>query len=337
MKLDTNLHASAMTPPAFADVLGAAQRIQGIALRTPLVECHALNERLGGRVFLKLESLQRTGAFKFRGAVNRLSRLAEDGVESVIAYSTGNHGQAIATAARLFGQQATIVMPQDAPQSKIARAKAAGATIRFYDRSTESREGIAAEIREQQGGVIVPPGDDPAIIAGQGTVALEAVQDLQRLGLTPDVLLTPCGGGGLSAGCAIVLNAISAQTELYAVEPAQFNDTERSLAADARLEIADRNARSICDALLAPIPAELPFSVNRHHLKGVLTVTDAEVMRAMRFGLEDAKVLIEPGGAVALSAALEKRISLEGRTAIIVCSGGNVDTDLIARLLEQEG
>jgi threonine dehydratase len=335
MKIDTTLQSPAMEPPVFADVLSAAQRIKGIARRTPLVECPALNARTGGRVFVKLESLQHTGAFKFRGAVNRLSRLADQGVTSVIAYSTGNHGQAIATAARRFGQTATIVMPQDAPRSKIARAEQAGATVRFYDRDSESREEIAAEICARQGGVIVPPGDDPEIIAGQGTVALEAVQDLHQLGVSPDILMTPCGGGGLSAGCATVLAAISQETALYAVEPEAFNDTECSLAAGERLEIPDRRARSICDALLAPIPAELPFSVNRDHLTGVRTVSDAEVMGAMRFGLEEMKVLIEPGGAVALAAALEGRVALEGRTAVIICSGGNVDAALIARIFDQ--
>jgi len=334
MKDAPDLHTRIGAPPVFSDILSAAQRIKGHAVRTPLVECHALNERTGGRTFLKLESLQRTGAFKFRGAVNRLSRLADEGTTSVIAYSTGNHGQAIATAARIFSQKATIVMPKDAPKSKISRAEAAGAVIRFYDRSTESREEIAAQICQDQGGIIVPPGDDPAIIAGQGTVALEAVQDLQRLGLAPDVFLTPCGGGGLSAGCATVLNAISPATQLYAAEPADFNDTQRSLAADARLDIPDRKARSICDALLAPIPAELPFSINRLHLSGVVTAKDEDVMRAMRFALDEAKVLIEPGGAVALAAALQGQVDLKERVAIIVCSGGNVDADLISKLFE---
>ncbi|MBK0326101.1 threonine/serine dehydratase [Rhodobacteraceae bacterium F11138] len=334
MKDAADLNVRLGPPPTFADVLSAAQRIDGIAVRTPLVECPALNARVNGRVFLKLESLQRTGAFKFRGAVNRISRLADEGVGAVIAYSTGNHGQAIATAARIFGLQATIVMPKDAPKSKIARAQDAGATIRFYDRSTESREEIAARICADQGGVIVPPGDDPKIIAGQGTAALEAVQDLQELGLMADVLLTPCGGGGLSAGCATVLDAVSRDTELFAVEPVAFNDTERSLVADERVGIPDRTARSICDALLAPIPAELPFSINRRHLAGVLTVTDAEVLSAMRFALEEMKVLIEPGGAVALAAVRAGRVALNGRTAIVMCSGGNVDAELIARAFE---
>ncbi len=332
MKDADDLHSRIGLPPVFADVLNAAQRISKYAVRTPLIENHALSHKTGGRVFLKLESLQRTGAFKFRGAVNRLSQLSDEGVTSVIAYSTGNHGQAIATAARLFGQQATIVMPQDAPKSKIARAKAAGATIRFYDRSCESREEIAAGICSEQGGVIVPPGDDPAIIAGQGTVALEAVQDMFAIGLAPDILITPCGGGGLAAGCATVLRAISADTRLYAAEPAEFNDTETSLAADARLEIKDRSARSICDALLAPIPAELPFSVNRRHLTGVVTASDDEVMQAMRFALDEAKVLIEPGGAVALAAAMHNRVDLSAKTTVIICSGGNVDGDLVAKL-----
>ena len=321
-------------PPEFHDVLSAAQQIYGHAVRTPLVECHALCEQVGGRVFLKLESLQRTGAFKFRSAINRLSRLVQEGVTSVIAYSTGNHGQAIATAAVIFGLEATIVMPQDAPKSKIARAKAAGAMIRFYDRTTESREEIAAEIKARKGGVIVPPGDDPAIIAGQGTVALEAIRDLHAAGHVADVMLTPCGGGGLAAGCATVLKAISPQTRLFAAEPAVFNDTERSLAARKRLEIPDRSARSICDALLAPIPAELPFSVNLDGLAGVVTATDAEVMHAMRFALDEAKVMIEPGGAVALAAVLAGHIDLRKKTAIIICSGGNVDPDLVAQLFD---
>lgn len=321
-------------PPDFADVLSAARRISGYAVHTPLIECPALNQLTGGRVFLKLENLQRTGAFKFRGAVARLSQLAQQGKTDVIAYSTGNHGQAIATAARIFGLNATIVMPADAPRSKVARAEEAGATIRFYDRRHELREEIAAELCARQGGVIVPPGDDPVIIAGQGTAALEAVRDLHELGLVPDVFVTPCGGGGLAAGCATVLREISPATALYAAEPALYNDTEMSLAARERLPVADRNVRSICDALLAPIPAELPFSINGDALRGVVTATDEQVLRAMRFALDEMKVLIEPGGAVALAAVLEGRPVLKGKSAIVLCTGGNVDPEIVARIFD---
>lgn len=318
--------------PEFTDVLAAADRISGYAVQTPLLESARLNALTGGRVFLKMESLQRTGAFKFRGAVARLSRLAEDGVDSVIAYSTGNHGQAIATAARIFGLEATIVMPADAPRSKVARAEAAGAIIRFYDRKTELREMIAAAIRDEKGGVIVPPGDDPGIIAGQGTVALEALRALDAQGLSADCLITPCGGGGLSAGCAVVLKEMSPSTALYAAEPEAYNDTQISLAARKRMEVRDRDAKSICDALLAPIPAELPFRINVDALTGVVTASDDDVRRAMRFALEELKVLVEPGGAVALAAVLAEQLDLRGKTAVVLCTGGNVDADLIAGL-----
>ncbi|MFV0334801.1 MAG: threonine/serine dehydratase [Tropicimonas sp.] len=318
--------------PTFADVLAAAERMAEHAVHTPLLENARLNELTGGRVFLKMESLQRTGAFKFRGAVARLSQLADEGVGAVIAYSTGNHGQAIATAARIFGLEATIVMPSDAPKSKVARAEAAGAQIRFYDRRTESREEIAAQICAEKGGVIVPPGDDPGIIAGQGTAALEALRDLAARGYAADFLVTPCGGGGLAAGCATVLREISASTALYAAEPAAYNDTQLSLAARKRVEVPDRSARSICDALLAPIPAELPFKINVGALAGVVTATDDEVRRAMRFALDELKVLVEPGGAVALAAVLAGRPDLRGKTAVVLCTGGNVDADIVAEL-----
>ena len=317
--------------PVFADVIEASKVIKDYTIKTPLVSNARLDKHTGGKVFLKLECLQKTGAFKFRGAVNRLSRIADTAEKSVIAYSTGNHGQAIATAATLFGLNATIVMPEDAPQTKVLRAREAGAELVFYNRQTESREAIAAGIQAEHGGVIVPPGDDPMIIAGQGTSALEAIEQLYKQYRVADELLVPCGGGGFTAGCALALAGMSPATRLYAVEPELYNDTEKSLAVRRRIGMEHLKTGSICDALLAPIPAELPFSINVDRLSGVLTVSDEEVLNAMRFVLHEVKVLLEPGGAVALAALLSGKIDIRDKTVIAICSGGNVDASLLSQ------
>jgi threonine dehydratase len=318
--------------PKSADVLDAHGLLDGIALRTPLLRSDELDTRAGGKVFVKCESLQRSGAFKFRGAYNCLSRLDRQAYPGgVVAYSTGNHGQAVATVGRMLGIPATIVMPYDAPSVKIAKARAQGAQVVLYDRQTERREEIAARIASANPMAVIPPGDDPFVIAGQGTAAGEALQALS--GTNVDVVLVPCGGGGLAAGTCLAVEAFRSKAEVWAAEPLAFDDTRRSLASGQR----EKNPRldgSICDALLAPTPAELPFAINRERLSRVLVADDAQVLEAMRFAYEELRVVVEPGGAVGLAALLADPGALHGRTAVVIVSGGNVDTGLFMRALQ---
>ena len=316
--------------PQLADVEAAAERLRGVVRRTPLLEADALNERVGGRLLCKAECLQRTGSFKLRGAYNTIRQL--DG-QPVVAFSSGNHAQGVAAAAKLQGVPATIVMPADAPAIKIASTRALGAEIRLYDREREVREKIGAEIAERTGAALVKPYDDARIIAGQGTVGLEAAEQLREMGTAMDAALLPCGGGGLIAGCSIALAAAFPEVAIYAVEPQGFDDTARSLAAGERVANAP-GARSFCDALLAPMPGELTFQLHRRHLASGLAVSDAEVARAMALAFSHLKVVVEPGGAVALAAVLSGRFDARGRTVLVVLSGGNVDPGLFAEVLQ---
>ena len=320
----------------FADIQDAAARLAGHAVRTPLIESPALNERLGGRVLIKPETLQRAGAFKFRGAYNRLSRLSDDERRrGVVAFSSGNHAQGVALAAKLLGCPALIVMPSDSPSVKVEGTRGFGAEIRFYDRFTEDRIAIADQIAAERGCVVVPSYDDPHIIAGQGTVGLEIVEQAQSLGVELDRVISPVGGGGLIAGVSTAVKALSPATEVWGAEPAGFDETRRSLASGQR-ETIDRDARSFCDALLTPIPGELTWPINSANLSGIAAVTDPEVAEAMRYAFSTLKLVIEPGGCVALTAALTGKVDLKGQTAAIVCSGGNVDPALFARVLNGE-
>jgi threonine dehydratase len=315
--------------PTFDDVRAAAERLQAVARRTPLLESEALNALAGGRVLLKAEPLQRTGSFKFRGAYNTISQIA---APAVVAYSSGNHAQGVAAAARLLGKAATIVMPVDAPAIKIESTRSQGAEIRLYDRARESREAIGAEIAERSGAALVRPYDDPRIIAGQGTAGLELARQAEEQGARLDAALIPCGGGGLIAGCSLALTTLCPGIEIYGVEPAAFDDTARSLAAGRRLANPP-GGQSICDALLVPSPGELTFEINRRLLAGALAVTDDEARRAMSFAFRHLKLVVEPGGAVALAALLAGRFDARGRTVAIMLSGGNVDPEQFARAL----
>ncbi len=316
--------------PTFDDVRAAAKRLDGVARRTPLIAWTTLNTP-ARRVFVKVEALQRTGSFKFRGAYNRLVQLSTaERARGVVAFSSGNHAQGVAAAAGLLGVAATIVMPRDAPALKIANTRTLGAEIVLYDPETESREAIAAVLANERGATLVPSFDDPDIIGGQGTVGLEMIEQARALGVTLDSVYVCVGGGGLIAGCALAFEALSPATRVYAVEPAGFDDTARSLAAGHRVANAP-GERSFCDALLTPEPGELTFAINRQLLAGGIVVTDAEVARAVAFAFRELKVVLEPGGAVALAAALEGRV--EGEAFGIVCSGGNVEADTFARCL----
>ncbi len=320
--------------PRFEDILDAAGRLQGRAVETPLLRSDALDEATGGRVFVKAEALQRTGSFKFRGAYNRLSRLsAWERRRGVVAYSSGNHAQGVAAAAKLVGCPALIVMPADAPRIKVQATLGYGAEVVTYDRYSESREAIAERIARGRGAVVVPAFDDPFIIAGQGTVGLEAARQLQALETKADVLLCPGSGGGLMAGITLSFERLSPATRLYVVEPQGYEDHAASLAAGHPVRVAPAEP-SLCDSLMAPEPGAITFAVNGPRLAGALAASDAEALSAMAFAFRHLKLVLEPGGAVALAALLNGRLLLEGRTALVVASGGNVDPQLYARALQ---
>lgn len=318
---------------SLSNIEHAAKRIQVAAVRTPIVENAALNTTVQGRVFLKAESLQRTGSFKFRGAYNKVAQLsAEQRLAGVVACSSGNHAQGLALAAQLFDTQATIVMPSDAPAIKISNTRAYGAQVVLYDRLSESREEIATTIGEKTGALFIPPYDDFDIMAGQGTCGLEIIQDRPEIRF--DAVLTAASGGGLTAGVATAFKALSPDTEVYCVEPAGHDDQARSLEADSRKH-NDNPPPSICDALLAPIPGEHTFEVNRHLVTGGLTVTDDEVKQAMRFAFSHLKLVLEPGGAASLAAILYRN-ELRGLNIAAILSGGNVDPQFYAELLQTQ-
>jgi threonine dehydratase len=311
--------------PTFADIQAAAARIAPHAVRTPLVEALALNARTGGRIFLKLENLQRTGSFKFRGACNRLAMIPQSArANGVVAFSSGNHAQGVAAAAQLFGMPAVIVMPADAPRPKIEGTQRYGATIVTYDRVREDREAIAAKICAERRAVLVKPFDDAGIIAGQGTAGLEIAEDAARFGVTLDEVLTPCSGGGLVSGVALGLKGSGVTARVHSVEPENFDGMKRSLAAGARTA-APGGALSIADALMSPTPGEIVFELARGLLAPGLSVSDAELEDAMDFAARELKLLVEPGGAAALAALLAGKIGARGRTVALVLSGGNAD------------
>ncbi len=321
--------------PGLAEIEAAADRLAGIARRTPLLADTPFDGITGGRLLFKVEALQRTGSFKIRGAYNRLVQL--DGAArraGVVAFSSGNHAQGVAAAAGMLGMAAAIVMPSDAPRAKLENTRALGAEVIEYDRHTGDREQIARKLVAERGATLVPAYDDPHVVAGQGTVGLELVRQAAELGLVPDQVLVPTSGGGLTAGTAIAVRALAPKAEIYGVEPEAFDDTRRSLAA-GRLLKNPPDARSICDALQSSPPGRLTFAINRELLAGVLTVSDAEVETAMARAFRFLRVVVEPGGAVALAAALAGRLPLAGRTTAIVLSGGNVDAAAFAAVLSR--
>jgi len=320
-------------PVGSADIDAAARVIAPYAVRTPLLSPPVLSERVGTKVFLKPELLQRTGSFKFRGAFNKLSSIPlQSRGGGVVAFSSGNHAQGVAHAAQLLNMRATIVMPSDAPLSKRERTKAYGAEVVLYDRDREDREAIAAEIAGKRGATLVRPYDDPHVIAGQGTVGKEIAEDMAALGIAPDIVVAPASGGGLVAGVATAIKARYPQAMVMSAEPEGFDDHARSLRAGKR-EPHHAEGRTICDALMASIPGEITFAINSRLLAQGLTASDAEVGAAVGFAFRELKLVVEPGGAVGLAALLAGRIDVKGRNVVIVLSGGNVDADLFARLI----
>jgi len=323
------------TLPTIADIEGAAERLSPRAHATPLVASATLDRRLGARLLVKAECLQRTGSFKFRGAYNALSQLDPAARErGVVAFSSGNHAQGVAAAAALLGMRATIVMPSDAPHIKVANTRGHGAEIVFYERETDDREAIARKIVAETGAYLLPPFDDPRVIAGQGTVGLELWAQARDLGLALDIVVAPCSGGGLVGGIAVALAAKSAGTKVYAAEPEGFDDLALSLAGGARVANAP-GRRSICDALQSQTTGVLTFALAQRHLAGALAVSDAEVERAMAVAFDELKLVAEPSGAAALAAVLAGKLDVAGRTVAVVLSGGNVDRDFFAAALKR--
>ncbi len=319
--------------PSFADIEAAAARLAGRAVITPLLASPALDERVGGRVLIKPENLQRTGSFKFRGAYNKIAQIPEaDRVAGVVAYSSGNHAQGVAAAAKLLNVPATIVMPADAPSIKIENTRSYGAEVLLYDRYREAREEVAAALVSERGAILVRPYDDPDVIAGQGSCGLELARQAASLGQQVEQLLVCCGGGGLTAGVALAMAELSPSTAIYTVEPEGFDDTARSVAAGRR-QANEGGASSICDALLAPIPGELTFAINRRLLAGGLVVSDEDTRRAMAYAFRHLKLVVEPGGAVALAALLSGKLEASGKTTALILSGGNVDPERYAEVI----
>ena len=320
---------------AFADVEAAATRVNGRAVETPLIESQALNKRLGRRVLIKPETLQRVGTFKFRGAYNRMVQLnADERFGGVVAFSSGNHAQGVALAAKLLGMPALIVMPGDAPKVKVEATRGYGADVCFYDRQIENREALAAEIAANRGAVIVPAFDDPHIIAGQGTVGLELVRQAAASGADLGTVLAPLGGGGLISGIATVFEALSPKTAIVGVEPEAFDDARQSLAAGRRITVKP-SVRSLCDALESPCVGEITFPIMQRTLAKVATVSDAQVAEAMRYAFATLKLVVEPGGAVGLAALLAGEVPGDGAVGLIL-SGGNVDPKLFIRIVRGE-
>jgi threonine dehydratase len=315
-----------------SDIEAAAKRLDGVSVRTPLLQNVELDRAAGGKVILKPECLQIAGAFKIRGAYNRMSQLTEkEASNGVVAWSSGNHAQGVAAAGAMLGIRTTIVMPDDAPKTKLENTLRLGGEVITFDRYTGDREAIAKRIAAERDAALVPSYDHEHIIAGQGTVGLEIAEDANALGLVPDQVLIPCGGGGLSSGSALALKSRLPNVDVYAVEPEDFDDTARSYQTGSRVRI-DESARSICDALLTPMPGELTFEINQRLLAGVLTVSDDEVREAIRFAFNNLKLVVEPGGAVALAAVLSGKLQTVGKTTAIVLSGGNIDVELFAEI-----
>ncbi|MEZ5927488.1 MAG: threonine/serine dehydratase [Parvularculaceae bacterium] len=311
----------------------AAERLKGKALLTPLIENETLNEKVGGRVLMKAEVLQHCGSFKFRGAYNLLSQMNPDQRKrGVLAWSSGNHAQGVALAAKLLDIPATILIPADAPALKAERVRGYGATIITYDRYSEDRETIGRTLAAERGMTLAPSYDDFDIIEGQGTLALEAAHQAVELGAAFDVFITCCGGGGMTAGCATILEEISPATQIAIAEPEGFDETWASIR-DGVLRKADISRRTLCDALASPAPGELTLPIMARRVSAGASITDDEVQAAVAYAFKYLKLVVEPGGAVALAAVLTGKIPAAGRTIGLTLSGGNIDPSLYAQIL----
>jgi threonine dehydratase len=319
--------------PDLEAIQRAAARIQGHVVKTPLLRSAELDALVGGRVFLKAENLQRSGSFKFRGACNRILALSPaERARGVVAYSSGNHALAVSEAGRLLDVPVAVVMPADAPAVKIQGCRARGATVLLYDRERDDREAIGQRMVDEQGMALVPPFDDAQVMAGAGTGALEALEQMR--GRAVDTALLSCSGGGLAAGWSVALRAAWPRVRIVVVEPEGFDDTGRSLRAGAP-QHNTRRSGSIQDALLAPTPGQLTLPLLRDHQAAGVAVSDDETLAAMAFAFSSLKIVLEPGGAAALAAVLAHKVVLAGRSTLVVCSGGNVDPELFVRSLQR--
>ena len=315
-------------------IIKAAKRLKGKIVRTPLLKSDDVNKELKSNIYIKAENLQTIGAFKFRGAMNTILQLPAD-VKKVVAWSSGNHAQAVAAAANITEREATIVMPKDSPKTKLNGTIAWGAKIVKYDRNTENREEIGKAIAKEQNAIIIPPFDDVNVIIGQGTAGLEAVEQLKEINVIPDIVLCCCGGGGLIAGVSTSIKANYPNAQIYSVEPENFDDTKKSLEADMIVENTMQHL-SICDALLANKPGNITFEINRKILSGGISVSDTESLIAMKIAYKYFKIVLEPGGAVALAAAISKKIDIKNKNILVIASGGNVDSDIFEKCLYAE-
>lgn len=325
-----------MTPTAstdlavrYEDVAQAADRIRDLVVETPLIEAHALSEAIKGRFFVKCENLQRTGSFKLRGAMNSLASLSdEDRARGVVAYSSGNHAQGVAAAARHFGVAATIIMPEDAPAIKKANTLALGAKVVTYDRYSESREDLGHQIQAETGAVLVPPYDFAPTIAGQGTSGMEVINQLRARGLSLDLAIICCGGGGLAAGSALALTTSFPDAQVWAAEPDSHDDTARSLLSGSHVH-NDPEARSICDAIVTPTPGELTLPILQACGVEGRSASDEQALDAVAYAATRLKLIVEPGGAIALAVARKHLDDLQGKTVVAYLSGGNIDPAML--------
>ena len=315
-----------------ATIEAAANRIRPHIFKTPLLESPRLNDFLGFRLLIKAEALQHTGSFKLRGATNAVWSLGDE-VRHVVAFSSGNHAQGVARAVTTRGINATIIMPADTPATKIEGTKAYGAEVVTYDRYSESREDIGAALSQKLNADLIKPYDDVRVIAGQGTVGLEIARQAAAMGIVPDALLCCCGGGGLIAGTSIALHAHFPDTKIWCAEPEFYDDTKRSLESGER-QRAQTEKTSICDAIVTPEPGVLTFPINRTHLSGGAVVSDEHVLKTVATLFKHLKIIVEPGGAVAVAAALTAQIPKDAQTIVAVASGGNIDADMFKRALD---
>ncbi len=319
--------------PTYDDIVSAAQTIKGEAVRTRLMRSEALDKATGCKVFIKPENLQRTGSFKFRGAYNAISKLSnEERAKGVLASSSGNHAQGVGAASQLFGCLSTIVMPADAPVMKVERTKAFGAKVVHFERATQDREAVLKHVQNETGGVVVHPYNNAMVIAGQGTVGLEIVEDIKDGEDHLDRVIACTGGGGLTSGVALAINHHFPEVKIHSAEPAGFDDYKRSLES-GKPECNATTAGSICDAIISPSPGSIGFTINKKLLHSGLVVTDEEALAAVKFAYEELKLVVEPGGAVALAGVLKYGNEWAGETIAIVLSGGNIDPDVFIRAI----
>ena len=317
---------------AYSDIVAAAKRIQDHAICTPLLTSDRLNAEIGFHLWVKAEPLQRTSSFKFRGAMNAISCLPDDGAP-IIAFSSGNHAQGIALAAQITGRTAKIIMPEDAPRVKIENTKSYGAEVILYDRYNQDREAVArSHISEGQTAHLIPPFDDERVIAGQGTIGLELADQCKLSGFTPDTAIICCGGGGLISGTSIALKERFPNLQIFSAEPSGFDDMARSLDC-GEITANIPGPKTICDAITTPQPGNITFPICKALLAGGKTVSDAEVLKAMKMAFQYLKLVVEPGGAVALAAALQPEFKAKGQHVVVVASGGNVDAELMEQAL----